>query len=221
MAGDGDEHDLAALLDQVTLSSVSNLDLAFKLQLAETIQASPESSDAAYALVLQAADLARTELDRRHARAYQASSAASVRIAGHDAVFARQLAAVPEDRWAHDGDYFERPLNSSDSWPRPLFSVLFKGMASKDVVGPRDRDPGVAVLAAAVCDPQGEGVLRVQKPVEGLVGGRAGREVLEAMALMEGLHAALGLGIRIVEVVTDYWTLYNHVGIRSIFHAPR
>jgi len=206
MAGDGDEYDLAALLDQVTLSSVSNLDLAFKLQLAETIQVSPESSDA---------DLARTELDRRHARAYQVSSAASVRVAAHDAVLASQLAALPEDRWAQDGDYFERPLDSSDSSARPLFSVLFKGMASKDVVGAQDRDPGVAVLAAAVRDPQGEVVLRIQKPVEGLVGGR---EVLEAMALMEGLHAALGLGIRSVEVVTDYKALYNHV--RDSIHHP-
>ncbi|GJM88213.1 hypothetical protein PR202_ga04249 [Eleusine coracana subsp. coracana] len=169
------------------------LDLAFKLQLAEAIQASPESSDAAYALALHAADLAR---------------------AAHDALFARELAAIPEDRWAHDGDDFERPLDlddpSSSSARRPLFfRVLFKGMASKDVVGPRVRDPGVAVLAAAVCGPQGEVLLRVQKVVEeGFVGGR---EVLEAMALMEGLHAALGLGIRRVHVVTDYRALHNHV----------
>jgi hypothetical protein len=39
-----------------------------------------------------------------------------------------------------------------------------------------------------VCGPQGEVLLRVQKPVEeGFVGGR---EVLEAMALVEGLQAA-------------------------------
>jgi len=45
-----------------------------------------------------------------------------------------------------------------------------------------------------------------------------GREVLEAMALMEGLHAALGLGIRSVEVVTDYKALYNHA--RDSIHHP-
>ncbi|KAK3135933.1 hypothetical protein QOZ80_5BG0425500 [Eleusine coracana subsp. coracana] len=161
-----------------------DLDLAFKLQLDEAIQASPESSDAAYAIALHAADLARAAHD------------SSVRVAAHDALFARELTAIPEDRWAHDGDDFQRPLDlddpSSSSARRPLFfRVLFKGMASKDVVGPRVRDPGVAVLAAAVCGPQGEVLLRVQK-------------VLEAMALMEGLHAALGLGIRRVQVVTDY-----------------
>ncbi|OEL33345.1 hypothetical protein BAE44_0005634 [Dichanthelium oligosanthes] len=216
MAGGGDEEDIAALLERVGVSSAaSDLDLAFQLQLAEAIQASPESSDAAYAIALHVADLARAELDLRDARARHARSAASARVAAHDARFARELAAVPEDRWARDGDRFERPLGSSDPSSAPLFRVFFKGMASRDVVGPRDRDPGVAVLAAAVCGPQGEVVLRVQKPVEGLVGGR---EVLEAMALMEGLHAALGLGIRSVGVVTDYRPLHNHV--YGLIHAP-
>ncbi|KAJ1258139.1 hypothetical protein BS78_10G051600 [Paspalum vaginatum] len=200
MAGDRDEDELAALLEKLSLSSASNTDLAYQLQLAETIQASPESTDAAFTLALHAADLARTELDRRHARAYHARSAASVRVIAHDALFAWDLAAVPEDRWAHDGDCFKRPLedsssSDSESSPRPLFRVLFKGMASKDVVGPRDRDPGVAVLAAAVCGPEGEVLLSLQKPVEGYVGGR---EVLEAMALKEGLHAALTLSVRMI-----------------------
>ncbi|WVZ82415.1 hypothetical protein U9M48_029681 [Paspalum notatum var. saurae] len=72
-------------------------------------------------------------------------------------------------------------------------------MASKDVVGPRDRVPGVAVLAAAVCGPEGEVLISLQKPV------------LEAMALMEGLHVALELGIYSVEVVTSYRPLHNHM----------
>jgi len=76
------------------------------------------------------------------------------------------------------------------------------------VVGPRDRDPGVAVLAVAICGPQGEVVLRIPKPVEGFVGGRM---MLEVMALMEGLDAALGLGIGSVTIVTDYRALHNHV----------
>ncbi|KAL6630607.1 hypothetical protein ACP70R_028458 [Stipagrostis hirtigluma subsp. patula] len=187
----------------------SDLELALHLQLAEAIQASPDSSDAAYALALHAADLARADRDRRDALAAHARSAASVRVAAHDALFARELAAVPEDRWAHDGDRLELPLDSLNSPAHPLFRVLFKGMASKEVVGPRVRDPGVAVLAAAVCGPRGKVVVGVQKPVE--EGFAGGREVLEAMALMEGLHAALGLGIRSVQVVTNYRALHNHI----------
>nr|CAB3467096.1 unnamed protein product [Digitaria exilis] len=98
----------------------------------------------AYALALHAADVARAELDRRDAQALHARAAASVRVAVHDARFARALAAIPG--------------------------------------GP--------------------------KPVDGFVGGR---EVLEGMALMEGLHAALGLGIHRVEVLIDYRPLYNHM----------
>jgi hypothetical protein len=145
------------------MAAAADLDLAFQLQLAEVIQASPESPDAAYALALHAADLARAAQDR---------SASSVRVAAHDAHFARELAAIPE---AHHGDDIERPLHldSSSARPRPLQGHGQQGRGG---------------LAAAVCGPQGEVLLKVQKPVEeGFVGGR---EVLEAMALVEGLQAA-------------------------------
>ncbi|CAM0950565.1 unnamed protein product [Alopecurus aequalis] len=239
MAGDDD---LAALREQTALASsaavsVSDLDFAYQLQLAEAIQASlrlgagssipssckgkapiassssqpapapPQPSDASIALAVHAADLARAEEDHRFAQAchvYHARAAASACVAAHDALFARELAAVPEDQWAHDGDNIERPLDST----KPLFRVLFKGMTSKEVVRPRDRDPGVAVLAVALCDSRGKVVLRIQKPVEGFVGGRM---MLETMALMEGLQAALGLGIVSLTIVTDYRALHNHM----------
>jgi hypothetical protein len=222
--------DLAALHEQVALAfsaaiSASDLDLAFQLQVAEAIQASlglpnaaapssssqaaPESSsDATYAFAVQAADLARAEEDRRDAeacRAANARAAANARVVAHDALFARDLAAIPEEQWDHDGDYFERPVESS---PCPPFRVFSKGMASREVVAPRDRDPSVAVLAVAICGPQGEEVLRIQKLVERFVGGRM---MVELMALMEGLDAALGLGIRSVTMVTGYGPLYKHV----------
>ena len=140
MAGDDDLAALSeqiALASSAAISA-SDLDHAFQLQLAEAIQASllvsgpnaaaasssssraapalpvPESSsDAAYAFAVQAADLACAEQDRRDAeacRAAHARAAASARVAAHDALFARELAAIPEDQWANDGDYFERPL---------------------------------------------------------------------------------------------------------------
>jgi hypothetical protein len=172
-----------------------------------------------YAFALQAADLALIEQDRRDALACRAAhyqAAASARIAAYDARFARELAAVPEDQWARDGDYFERPLDltTSSSSSRPLFRVYFKGMASSEAVGARDRDPGLAVLAVAVCGPQGNVVLRTHKPVEGVFVGDG--EMLEAMALLEGLRAALELDIRSVKVITDHEILHNHVCHRSL-----
>nr|XP_034568575.1 uncharacterized protein LOC117833256 [Setaria viridis] len=54
--------------------------------------------------------------------------------------------------------------------------------------------------------PQGDVVLTLQKPVVGFVPGRDGDAelLLEAMALVEGLHAALGLGITTVNVITHH-----------------
>ena len=94
----------------------------------------------------------------------------------------------------------------------PHFLVFCKGMASDEVVGP----PGpsgvvVAVLAAAVCGPQGDVLLTVRKPVVGFVGGRDGEVLLEATALVEGLHAARGLGIRSVKAITDHKMLHDLV----------
>ena len=62
------------------------------------------------------------------------------------------------------------------------------------------------MLAMVLCHSQGKLVLRIQNPVEGFVGGRM---MLDAMALVEGLQAALGLGIMSLKVVTD-WALHKH-----------
>jgi len=105
------------------------------------------------------------------------------------------------------------PSSSSNAASSPpLFLVFCKGMASDEVVGP----PGpsgvvVAVLAAAVCGPQGDVLLTVRKPVVGFVGGPDGAALLEAAALVEGLHAAHGLGIRSVKVITDHKMLHDLV----------
>ncbi|OEL14895.1 hypothetical protein BAE44_0024086 [Dichanthelium oligosanthes] len=119
-----------------------------------------------------------------------------------------QAAAAASDRW---GYYLEHPLALDSSSALPRFRILFKGMTSKEVLGPRVPDSGLAVLAAAVVGPRGEVVLRVQKPVEGFLGGH---KTIELMALMEGLHAALRLGIRSATILTDYMLLHNHEYVR-------
>jgi len=60
-----------------------------------------------------------------------------------------------------------------------------------------------------LCGPQGNVVLKIHKPVEEVFAGDG--EVLEVMALLEGLQAALELDIRNVKVLTDHKTLHNHV----------
>lgn len=104
---------------------------------------------------------------------------------------------------------------ASSSSARPIFRVFCKGMVTDEVVGLGDGDPGMPVLAVAVCGPQGEVVLRGLKPVLGFVGGHGdnddGQVLLEAMALVEGLHKALELGITSVKIITDHRLLHNYV----------
>ena len=84
-----------------------------------------------------------------------------------------------------------------------------------EVVGLADEDPGgVPVLAVAVSGPQGKVVLRGHKPVLGFVGGHDdeyGQVLLGAMALVEGLHTSIRLGIASVEAITDHRLLHNYV----------
>ena len=101
--------------------------------------------------------------------------------------------------------------SSSSSSARPIFRVFCKGMVINDddeVVGLADEDPGwVPVLAVAVSGPQGKVVLRGHKPVLGFVVGHDdedGQVLLEAMALVEGLHTSIRLGIASVEAITDH-----------------
>jgi hypothetical protein len=105
--------------------------------------------------------------------------------------------------------------SSSSSSERPIFRVFCKGM--DEVVGIGDEDPGggVPVLAVAVCTPQGEVVLRGHKPVLGFVGGHDDDDddkvLLEAMAIVEGLHTAIKLGIASVKAIIDHRLLHNYV----------
>ncbi|RLM55484.1 hypothetical protein C2845_PM10G03400 [Panicum miliaceum] len=145
------------------------------------------------------------------------NSAASARVAAHDALFARELAAVPEDRWrwAHDGDCLERPLDSSDSSPRPLFSVLFnqghaeRGRGGPTEPGPRRRSPGGGRV-----QPAGEDGGGAHSRDHGWARGAGGH------GAHGGSPRALGLGIRSAEVVNNYDPLLTMYAIRSM-HPTR
>lgn len=231
MAGDGD---LASrrLRQQVALAS--DHDFAFQLQLNEAIQASlrvrtpnrPSSSAAAatascscrscqpvsalWSSEAAFAELARQEKNRRDAQAFRAAHAqanTSARVASRGALLARELAGTPDLRRAHGGDLFERPLDPSRS---PSSRVFYKGLSNKEGAGGWWGVPGprVAVLAVVVYDPQGKVVRTIQKRVERFVGGRM---ELEVLALMLGIQAALELGIRWVNIVSNFKALHKYV----------
>jgi hypothetical protein len=95
---------------------------------------------------------------------------------------------------------------ASSSSSNSVFRVLCKGMLSSN------RE--AAAVAAAVRGPRGDVVLTLHKPAVGFVPGRAGGDaelLVEAMALVEGLNAALGLGITAVNVMINHKMLHNLV----------
>ncbi|XP_047096555.1 E3 ubiquitin-protein ligase RSL1-like [Lolium rigidum] len=221
MAGDGD---LAAFRRQVALPS--DLDFAFQLQPSEAIEASlrvrttpnrPSPSAAAataccsyqpapahWSSEAAFAALARQEKNRREAQAFRAAHAqanTSARVASRGALLARELAdTTPDGRWAHGGDLFERPHDLNRP---PLFRVFYKGLLSNEGM-----ESWSSVLAVAVYDPRGKVVGTIQKPVEGFAGGRM---ELEVLALKEGIIAALKLGIRSINIVSDFKPLHNYM----------
>ncbi|XP_020161471.1 E3 ubiquitin-protein ligase RSL1 isoform X1 [Aegilops tauschii subsp. strangulata] len=235
MAGDGD---LASRCLRQQVALASDHDFAFQLQLNEAIQASlrvptpnrPSSSggggaaaatafcscrscqpvSALWSSELALAELARQEKNRRDAQAFRVAHAqanTSARVASRGSLLARELADTPDRRRAHGGDRLERPLDPSRS---PSSRIFYKGLSNKEGAGgwwvvPA---PRVAVLAVVVYDPQGKVVRTIQKRVERFVGGRM---ELEVLALKEGIQAALELGIRWVNIVSDFKALHKYM----------
>jgi len=205
-------------------SAESDLDLAYHLQMQEAMAASlalqPSSSSASspppphsppieeYAsfISLQALELDRfhqekedTEICRRE----MDRIAADLRVRSHDEQFAREIVRLPDEDWEDFGDELQRPMKKGEE--RPL-RIYFKGMESNEYV-----KGGLVQLAAvgvAICDERDRVVLKISKPLVGIVNCR---EAVEMKALIEAFNAVIGLGAKKVDVFLDYRTLYMHV----------
>ncbi|KAK9168970.1 hypothetical protein Syun_001110 [Stephania yunnanensis] len=140
----------------------------------------------------------------------------------HDHRFAREISRIPEPEWQKNGDNVEKPFgegSSSSSTPAGLglveeaepFRLYFKGLFSDERWG------SVAAVAAAVCDPSGMMVLKVQKPLLGdwKAGWMDNLELkVEVKGLMEGLTAALSVDIKRIDFFCDYYPLYQYITMR-------
>ncbi|XP_008783715.1 uncharacterized protein LOC103702868 isoform X1 [Phoenix dactylifera] len=210
----------------------SDLDLAFRLQMEEAMAASlavlpshssssssgprpppppppsgDEDDEISQVMALQALELERFHQERRdseHCQAEFRRIAEDLRRRTHDERFAREIVHISDKEWEEWGDEFERPIEAVRNEEEPPFRLYFKGMTSRDSV--RGRWLQLSAIAAAVCDPQDNLLLKIQKPMP-----TAGREVFEVKALIEGLSAALSLGIKRIDVFCDYRTLFNHI----------
>nr|CAD1817565.1 unnamed protein product [Ananas comosus var. bracteatus] len=196
-------------------SAESDLDLAFRLQMEEAMAASlallpsssasasaaaaPSSSsavaiagkgegdggDLVFVLGLQALELERFRQERKDSEETQAERrrvADDLRRRAHDGRFAHDILMMPDEEWDEFGDDFERPM-----WPGP--------------------GPGAAATARRRSR-SGSTSRGWRKPMPAEA---TSREMLETKALIEGLNAAISLGIKRINVFSDYKVLYNHL----------
>ncbi|KAJ8423590.1 hypothetical protein Cgig2_003874 [Carnegiea gigantea] len=178
----------------------SDLDLAFRLQLEEAMAASvsllpsssssspsqpPESSDG----TLNFADVQSKELDHleQERRDRELSGIETKRLR--------------EDlcRSLHDGEL------AIDIHNLPEDELYFKGTVNAEII--RGSEVTLAGIGVAICDPRGNVVFQLSKP---LVGSGMGRLVAEIKALIEGLETALALDLKRLTFCCDYFPVYQY-----------
>ncbi|OAY68784.1 hypothetical protein ACMD2_13068 [Ananas comosus] len=173
-----------------------------------------DGGDLVFVLGLQALELERFRQERKDSEETQAERrrvADDLRRRAHDGRFAHDILMMPDEEWDEFGDDFERPMGRArarargDGEAEEPFRLYFKGMASA-------KEEGSSVIfgaiGVAVCDPRDNLVLKIQKPMPAEA---TSREMLETKALIEGLNAAISLGIKRINVFSDYKVLYNHL----------
>ncbi|XP_043701737.1 uncharacterized protein LOC122652130 [Telopea speciosissima] len=214
----------------------SDLDLAYRLQLQEALSASialqPSSSsspphppppvprhadegvadgDISHLRRIQAQELERfhqERKDRERCETEMRRISYELKLRVHDHQFAREIDRIPEDEWQEYGDNVERPMGEgcSSQAPDQPFRLYFKGLISDEWVnGSKVR---LSAIGVAICDPCDDVILQIQKP---FAGDGMNNRTIDAKALIEGLNAALSLGIKKIAFYCDSYTLFQFI----------
>ncbi|KAL5711272.1 RBR-type E3 ubiquitin transferase [Ranunculus cassubicifolius] len=207
-----------------------DLDLAFKFQLEEVMAYSllqPSQTEATYQ---------RIESEMSRLRDNLTTQIQDLQIQHHDHMLARENLQTPEQKWQEYGDIIHKPsgigastssstLTTFDSEP---FRLYFKGLYQYSMEGSKGSKRklvSIVGLGAAICDPRGNSILNIEKPLVGnwkgdLVAVDDLQFIVEANALIEGLGAALSLGIRSIVFYCDSYLLFQHITIRWLTKHP-
>ena len=112
----------------------------------------------------------------------------------HDRKLADEISRIPEDEWEEWGDNYERPFGegSSEEVGGEVFKIYFKGLVEERRVRTVAKLGGIGV---AICDSRNDLLFELRKPV---VSSGLNKNMVEFMALMEGLNAALSLDLSTV-----------------------
>ncbi|XP_052187626.1 E3 ubiquitin-protein ligase RSL1 [Diospyros lotus] len=215
----------------------SDLDLAFRLQMQEAIDASlslcpPSSSpprpaqpqedeDVVFNLsILQAEELDRFERERRDrlvAEAEMKRIKEDLHRRIHDYKVADEIHYMAEDDWDEYGDNFARPYgegtssSSSSSSNGVNTSVeTFRVYFNGLLLDERALGTKVplAGIGVAICDSRDNLIFELKKP---LTGNGTNRQAAQAKALIEGLNAAIDLDLKRVVFYCDCFPLFQFV----------
>ncbi|WOG87563.1 hypothetical protein DCAR_0206792 [Daucus carota subsp. sativus] len=234
------DDDLQMLLSEqrrelaTAMSSETDNDLAFKLQMEEALNASlasqPSSSDAkrqrlessdilddgefgsgvAHLLAEEIDKFVRERSDREYVDGEMRRVREELGQMIHDRAFARDVLAVPEAEWKNSGDYYHKPyegVSVSEKISSEDFRLYCKGLVSEETVGSEKKV--LAGIGVAICDSSGEIVIfKMRKP---LVLEEMSVEIAEVKALIEGLNAAVTLGLKRITVFCDDPMTYQYV----------
>lgn len=209
----------------------SDLDLAYRLQLQEALEASlavhPFSSSADIeqpivddegvlnAMSLQNEELARVECeikDREQSQREMQKMREDVSRRIHDEKVAREISTMSETDWQQWGDNFEEPFDegSSSSGRREegVVRVYLKGLVSEENV--RGEKVVLSGLGVAICDLNDNLIFQVSKSV---VGNGTSKVVAELKALIEAFDVALSLDLKRIIYYSDYPPLFQFVSL--------
>lgn len=216
----------------------SDLDLAFHLQLQEALSASlahqpsssssssatapdprpPKSDDVRGFAAYQSDELSRLEQelkDREQGEIEMRRMREDLCRRIHDQKVASEIMRIPEEDWKEWGDNFEKPFGEGSSSSGGAgagagrecnFRLYCKGLVSEDKAG--DKKNVLNGIGVAICDPKGNLIFEVRKP---LIGNGINKTAAEAKALIEGLNAALALELNRIVFYCDYYPLFQFV----------
>ncbi|PIA38656.1 hypothetical protein AQUCO_02700110v1 [Aquilegia coerulea] len=150
----------------------------------------------------------------------------------YDHKFAQEILQIPDKQWRNYGDKIEKPFgesSSSSSSSRARnddcepFKLYFKGLFSNERVGESSSKKMVSIagVGAAVCDPQGNLILNIQKPLVGDWKSDWEAHNLQLKALIEGLNAALSLDIKKVDCYCNFHPLYQYITMRWLVQQQK
>ncbi|XP_059660613.1 E3 ubiquitin-protein ligase RSL1-like [Cornus florida] len=217
----------------------SDLDIAFKLQMQEAMNASlslqpssssssslssqppqvhlPEDDDddvtgsvLAHFLAEEIDRFEQERSDREQVEAEMRRMRDDIDRQMHDQIFARDLLGVPEEEWINTGDHFHRPYGEGTSAAgeanAETFRLYFKGLVSEETVGGEKKV--LASIGVAICGLRNDPIFEFRKPLGGC---ETSGESAEVEALIEGLNAAVTLGLKRVTIYCDDNTLFQYL----------